>query len=106
MAADALAVVGVDITTGHCFSTLYLEHGNLRAIHYAVVAFKAQAAAHAALGFSYNILVVQAIQAFLEIARNNIQRCIVINAARPEDELEAEIWMAVSRRFPELGAPQ
>jgi dTMP kinase len=45
-------------------------------------------------------------EAFLEIARNNIQRCIVINAARPEDELEAEIWMAVSRRFPELGAPQ
>ncbi len=43
-------------------------------------------------------------EAFLEIARNNIQRCVVIDADRSEDELEQAIWTAVSLRFAELGA--
>ena len=41
-------------------------------------------------------------EAFLEIARNNVERCVVIDADRGEDELEEAIWKAVSNRFPEL----
>jgi dTMP kinase len=43
-------------------------------------------------------------QGFLEIAANNAARCVVIDANRSEDELEEQIWAAVSARFPELGA--
>ena len=43
-------------------------------------------------------------EAFLEIARNNIQRCVVIDADRSEDDLERAIWTAVGRRFSEIGA--
>ena len=41
-------------------------------------------------------------EAFLEIARNNGERCIVIPAAQSEDALEQEIWDTLTRRFPEL----
>jgi dTMP kinase len=41
-------------------------------------------------------------EAFLEIARNNPERCIVVPAAQGEDALEQEIWDTVTRRFPEL----
>ena len=41
-------------------------------------------------------------EAFLEIARNNVERCVVIDADRGEDQLEEEIWRAVANRFPEL----
>jgi dTMP kinase len=41
-------------------------------------------------------------QAFLSIARNNTERCIVISADQAEDKLEAAIWTAVCERFPEL----
>lgn len=40
--------------------------------------------------------------AFLAIARNNPDRCVVISADQSEDALEAAIWVAVSQRFPEL----
>ena len=40
--------------------------------------------------------------AFLAIARANPDRCVVISADQSEDELEAAIWQAVTRRFPEL----
>lgn len=43
-------------------------------------------------------------EAFIEIAELNADRCIVIDADRSEDELEEEIWTAVAKRFPELGA--
>ncbi len=41
-------------------------------------------------------------QNFLDIARNNPERCVLIEADRPEAELETAIWAAVSARFPEL----
>lgn len=41
-------------------------------------------------------------QAFLDIARNNPERCVVIPAGQGEDSLEQEIWDTVTRRFPEL----
>ncbi|KKB82923.1 thymidylate kinase [Devosia limi DSM 17137] len=41
-------------------------------------------------------------QAFLSIARNNGERCIVISAEQAENELEAAIWAVVCERFPEL----
>lgn len=40
--------------------------------------------------------------AFLEIARANPERCVVIDADRSEDSLEDEIWGVVSSRFSEL----
>lgn len=40
--------------------------------------------------------------AFLEIAQNNPERCVVIPAAQDEDALEREVWDTVLRRFPEL----
>ncbi|MDR3470840.1 MAG: dTMP kinase [Devosia sp.] len=40
--------------------------------------------------------------AFLEIAKANPERCVVIGADRSEDAIEDEIWKAVSGRFPEL----
>jgi dTMP kinase len=40
--------------------------------------------------------------AFIEIARNNPDRCVVIPAAQSEDALEQEIWDTLTRRFPEL----
>jgi len=43
-------------------------------------------------------------EAFLEIARNNPDRCVVIPAGQGEDALEQEIWDTLTRRFPELGA--
>ncbi|UYO00273.1 MAG: dTMP kinase [Devosia sp.] len=43
-------------------------------------------------------------QGFLDIARNNADRCVVISADQGEDELEAAIWDAVRTRFPELQA--
>jgi dTMP kinase len=41
-------------------------------------------------------------EAFLAIARNNPERCVVIPAGQGEDSLEQEIWDVLSRRFPEL----
>jgi dTMP kinase len=40
--------------------------------------------------------------AFLEIAHNNSERCVVIPAGQSEDALEKVIWDVVSGRFPEL----
>jgi dTMP kinase len=40
--------------------------------------------------------------AFLEIAQNNPNRCVVIPANQSEGALEQEIWDTVLRRFPEL----
>lgn len=45
-------------------------------------------------------------EAFLAIARNNIERCVVIPAGQNEDALEQEIWDVLSRRFPELSLEQ
>jgi dTMP kinase len=42
-------------------------------------------------------------EAFLAIAENNKDRCVVISADQGEDTLEQEIWDALVRRFPELG---
>lgn len=42
--------------------------------------------------------------AFLAIAANNPDRCVVIPAAQSEDALEQEIWDTLTRRFPELQA--
>jgi dTMP kinase len=39
---------------------------------------------------------------FLDIARNNPDRCVVISAEQGEDALEKAIWSVVSNRFPEL----
>jgi dTMP kinase len=41
-------------------------------------------------------------EAFLAIASNNPDRCVVIPAAQSEDALEQEIWDTITRRFPEL----
>jgi dTMP kinase len=41
-------------------------------------------------------------ESFLEIARKNPKRCIVVDASQDEDDLEAEIWDIVTARFPEL----
>lgn len=40
--------------------------------------------------------------AFLAIARNNADRCVVIPAGQSEDNLAQEIWDVMVRRFPEL----
>lgn len=40
--------------------------------------------------------------AFLEIAHNNPDRCVVVDADRSELALEAEIWRVVQERFAEL----
>ncbi|MGN6157371.1 MAG: dTMP kinase [Devosia sp.] len=44
-------------------------------------------------------------EAFLGIARNNVDRCVVIPANQTEDALEQEIWDVLTRRFPELDGP-
>jgi dTMP kinase len=44
--------------------------------------------------------------AFLAIARNNADRCVVIPAGQSEDALETEVWDVIARRFPELLAEQ
>ncbi|WP_244606507.1 dTMP kinase [Arsenicitalea aurantiaca] len=41
-------------------------------------------------------------EAFLEIARNNPERCVVIPAAQTPDALEIRIWSVLTKRFPEL----
>src|SRR5512135_2326513 len=50
VATDAPGVVGVDVAPGGGLRLRHLEHRRLRAVHHAVVALEAQAAAHAALG--------------------------------------------------------
>ena len=42
--------------------------------------------------------------AFLEIAKSDPARCVVVDADRSEDALEDAIWAVVSTRFPELQA--
>ncbi|MET3925220.1 dTMP kinase [Devosia sp. 2618] len=46
-------------------------------------------------------------EGFLAIAKENPDRCVVIEAAQSENALEAAIWAVVSQRFPELleGSP-
>lgn len=44
--------------------------------------------------------------AFLAIARNNVERCVVIPANQSEDALAQEIWDVITRRFPELAGEQ
>lgn len=41
-------------------------------------------------------------QNFLDIARNNEERCVVISAEQAEEVLDAAIWTVVQQRFPEL----
>lgn len=41
---------------------------------------------------------------FLDIARNNTDRCVVLSADQGEENLEQEIWSVVQSRFPELQA--
>lgn len=41
-------------------------------------------------------------EAFVAIARNNPERCVIIPAGQSEDALEQEIWDTLTRRFPEL----
>jgi len=41
---------------------------------------------------------------FLDIARNNTDRCVVLSADQGEENLEREIWTLVQSRFPELHA--
>ncbi|VAW20465.1 Thymidylate kinase [hydrothermal vent metagenome] len=41
-------------------------------------------------------------EAFLEIAENNKQRCVVLNADIAENVLAEQIWQIVRQRFPEL----
>lgn len=41
-------------------------------------------------------------QGFLDIARANPERCVVISAEQSVEALEAAIWAVVSARFPEL----
>lgn len=43
-------------------------------------------------------------EGYLEIARRNQGRCIVIDAGGNEDEIEAKIWATLSERFAELKA--
>jgi dTMP kinase len=38
-------------------------------------------------------------QAFLEIAKRNPDRCVIIDAAQDQDAVAAAIWAAVARRF-------
>jgi len=45
-------------------------------------------------------------EAFLDIARNNVERCVVISANQSEDALEQEVWDVLARRFPELSLEQ
>ena len=69
VAADALVVVGVHITTGGGLVLLDLEHGDLRAVDHAVVALEALAAAHAALGLGLGLGFHQGLQALVEVAQ-------------------------------------
>lgn len=43
-------------------------------------------------------------QAFLDIAAQNQDRCIVLPANQDEDALENEVWDTLTRRYPELAA--
>jgi len=45
-------------------------------------------------------------EAFLAIARNNVERCVVIPANQSEDALAEEVWDVLARRFPELAVEQ
>ena len=40
--------------------------------------------------------------AYLDIAKNNPERCVVIPANQDEEALELELWDTIVRRFPEL----
>ena len=43
-------------------------------------------------------------QAFLDIAAQNQERCVVLPANQGEDALEDEVWDTLTRRYPELAA--
>lgn len=44
-------------------------------------------------------------QAFLSIAKASPQRCAVINADQPAEEVEAAIWATLQERLPDLAEP-
>lgn len=45
-------------------------------------------------------------EAFLDIARRNPERCVVIPAGQTEDALQQEVWDVLARRFPEISVEQ
>ncbi len=45
-------------------------------------------------------------EAFLAIARNNVDRCVIVSADQSEDALERDVWDVLARRFPELSLEQ
>lgn len=45
-------------------------------------------------------------EAFLAIAKNNPDRCVVISANQSEEDLEKAVWAAVCKHFPELPEPR
>jgi len=92
VAANALAVVSIHITTCRGFATLDLEYCSLRAVNHAVVALEAQTAAHATLGFSHHLLVVQLHQALFEVTQCllSIQRNVFTHVACHVGEVPKE----------------
>ena len=67
-------VVGVDVAAGRGFRLVDLEHRLLRAVHHAVVALEALAAAHAALRFRHHLLVGETFQPLLEVPQRLLLR--------------------------------
>ena len=69
VAADALVIVGIDITTGGRFGLRYFEYGSLWAIHDTVIALEALTTTHAALGFGDGLSLDQRLQPLVEVAQ-------------------------------------
>ena len=70
MAANALVVVGIDITTGGRFCLLHTEDRILRAEDNTVVALETHTATHAALGLCLCLLLIQSVHTLLEVVQH------------------------------------
>ena len=70
MAADAFAVVGIDVTPNGSLALLHPVNGLLRTVDQAIVAFETEPATHAAVSLGARLFLAQRLQARFEVAEH------------------------------------
>ena len=89
MATDALSVIGIDVTANGHLIPFDLEHGVLRAINNAVVAFKAHAATHTAAAFGLGLFDM-AVSMSVWLGLIMLAGCVVYSAIMLVEQIEIE----------------
>ena len=119
MTANATVVIRIDVAAHGGFTGRGAQHGILRAVDDAVVAFKTHAATHAALCLGLCLWFIQALEAFLETAEHlvgvdaglkafvaiGIREVAEIEFLVRDDFLLRAVLVVVDRKARGIGAP-